>query len=224
MGKLSSAVVANSRAGLCYYRFPRGHVLYNCIDLSRFHQSAERTGGRLVMTANFSDYKDHATLFAAVTPLLRDGLVKDVTLLGQGPYLQRWKDRFAGSDLAERIRFLGSRGDVEDILAGCDVGVLCSTRRYKEGISNAILEYMAAGLVAVASDIGGTNEIIEDGVNGYLFECEDPDDLSRKLRMVLQDGVDKQRLRENALETLRTKFDAETNTRQLIALYRSLAR
>src|SRR3546814_4809262 len=58
----------------------------------------------------------------------------------------------ASYGIPSNVRFLGSREDVPSLVAGSDIGVLCS---HEEGFSNAILEYMQAGLPVVATDVGG---------------------------------------------------------------------
>ncbi|MCD4651386.1 MAG: glycosyltransferase family 4 protein, partial [Candidatus Cloacimonetes bacterium] len=170
----------------------------------------------------FTDRKDHETFFAAVIPLLEEGLLKGIYLLGKGPLLEKYQTRYAASPLAEKIHFMGSLPNVEEVIANCDIGVLCSTRRYKEGISNSVLEYMAAGLIPVASDIGGTSEIIDHEVNGLLFECENPVDLQKKLRQLLNHQYDTTKLRENARKKLADRFDYTKNIQKLFDLYNQL--
>jgi glycosyltransferase involved in cell wall biosynthesis len=64
------------------------------------------------------------------------------------------------------------------MLGGFDVGLLCSD---SEGFSNSLIEYQQAGLPVVCSETGGNPEIIEHGVNGFLYPVGDTDELSAQL-------------------------------------------
>ncbi|MCD4651385.1 MAG: glycosyltransferase family 4 protein [Candidatus Cloacimonetes bacterium] len=218
----SDLAIGNSMAGLKHYQVRDGFVIDNFIDLDRFTKQSSGDTGNIVMTANFTDKKDHETFFTAVIPLLEEGLLNGIYLLGKGPLLEKYQTRYAASPLAGQIHFMGSLPNVEEVIANCDIGVLCSTRRYKEGISNSVLEYMAAGLIPVASDIGGTSEIIDHEVNGLLFECENPDDLQKKLRKLLNHQYDTTKLHENARKKMADKFDYSKNIQKLFDFYKQL--
>jgi glycosyltransferase involved in cell wall biosynthesis len=80
--------------------------------------------------------------------------------------------------------FLGRRNDVPEILASCDIAVLPSLA---EGLPNAVLEYLAAGLPAVASALGGNLEVIQDGLTGLLVPPQDAGALAAALLRLLED-------------------------------------
>jgi glycosyltransferase involved in cell wall biosynthesis len=80
-------------------------------------------------------------------------------------------ERQAGElGIAERVLFLGTRQDIPRLLAGMDAGVLFSA---SESMSNTLLEYMAAGLPVVSSDVGEARYLVADGVNGYVVPAGD---------------------------------------------------
>ena len=85
-----------------------------------------------------------------------------------GPSLERL---IAELGLVDRVVLPGRVTDVAEFLKDIDVGVLCSR---SEGSSNALLEYMAAGRAIVATAVGGTPQLIEDGVHGLLVSPGDP--------------------------------------------------
>src|SRR5213076_1188074 len=86
--------------------------------------------------------------------------------------------------LAERFTLAGSVADVPAFLAGLDVAVLCSRA---EGMSNAVLEYMAAARPVVATAVGGTTRLITDGVHGLLVPPDDPARLAGAIARLLDD-------------------------------------
>jgi len=68
-----------------------------------------------------------------------------------------------------------------------DIGVLISSKTHLEGISNAILEMMAAKKPVIAKRGGGTNEIVEDGQTGFLIDKGEADVLSSRIVFLLSD-------------------------------------
>jgi len=210
---LSDYVVSNSRAGLRHYHLDKSSkasVIYNFIDSSRFRKS-ERLYSVLVMTANFTLYKDHKTILECAERLFAEKKIQMLYLIGDGPNLEKCKLWVNDRNLHEKIVFLGKVTKVEEVLEKCFIGILCSTRKYKEGISNSILEYMGSGLLAIASDLGGTSEIIENGTNGLLFEAENPESLYNCIIWALDHPIECKKMINNAISTVETKFSGASN-------------
>lgn len=215
---ISKFVIANSKAGLSYYRIRRKcAVLYNTIDLKRFTKS-NMDCTRIVMVANFTAYKDQKCLIRAVTNLIYNGYTINCTFVGDGTTLSDCKKYARVLCDMNVFTFLGYTANVESVLAKHGIGVLCSTKKYKEGISNSILEYMGSDLIAVASDVGATKEIVADKINGFLFQAEDSISLTNTLRHVIDNWNAMNVIRNHAYETLMTKFDATANGKRLIEI------
>jgi len=213
----SDTIISNSQAGLDFFRV-KGYVVYNFIDRNRFTKA---TGplSCIVINANFSAYKDQMTLVIAGKRLLREGKIEKIGLIGDGKYRKLCELIVKTWGLQNQLIFYGHISNVEETLCEYGIGVLCSTKRYKEGISNSILEYMGTGLIAIGSDVGATSEIIIDNVNGFLFETENPESLYEKISFVLNHPCDMEHIRQEAYRTLDKKFNAEMNCRKLIEIY-----
>ena len=97
------------------------------------------------------------------------------------PTLEAEIDRLG---IGDRVRLVGERRDVPELLAGADVFVLSSA---SEGMPVSVLEAMAAGLPVVASRVGGVPELVVDGETGLLVEPGDPDELAAALGRLLAD-------------------------------------
>jgi len=218
---LSDQVLANSKAGLKFYGLT-GKVIYNFINLERFSKSSGDLS-KIVMTASFSDYKDQETLLRAGRILMAEGRVSRIAFIGDGIHKARITALIKDLGLEGIVRFYGGVGNVEEVIAEYGIGVLCSTKRYKEGVSNAILEYMGSGLIAIASDVGGTSEIIQHGVNGFLFEAENSKSLYMAIKHAQDHGSKLDELRAHAIKTLNNKFNPESNCRQLLELYHAVS-
>jgi glycosyltransferase involved in cell wall biosynthesis len=127
--------------------------------------------------------KDHVTLVDAVAELRSGGSEATLVIAGEGPERAAIEARAAARGVD--LRLLGYRPDVEQVLAALDVFVLSSV---SEGLSNTILEAMAAGRAVVATNVGGAEEMIEDGITGVLVPRSDPKAMAEALRRVLAAG------------------------------------
>jgi len=106
-----------------------------------------------------------------------------VVVLGEGKERHRLESLASNLGIFDRVHFMGSVQNVGDYLEHVDIGVLCSD---KEGLSNAILEYMAYGLPVVATDVGGNCELVDES-NGICVPPNDPHSLASAL-MKLSDS------------------------------------
>jgi glycosyltransferase involved in cell wall biosynthesis len=120
--------------------------------------------------------------------------------------------------IAHQVEFLGHRDRVEDVLAEAHIGVLCSRI---EGLSNTLLEFMACGLPVVASRVSGSEDFVEPGRNGWLFDVGDVAALSRCLREA--ESLSPERLAElgkKARQDVESKAALDHVVGRLMQLYR----
>jgi glycosyltransferase involved in cell wall biosynthesis len=121
--------------------------------------------------------------------------------------------------LAGRIRFAGQQQNVVPWLAAMDVFVLSSDR---EGMSNALLEAMAAGLPVVATAVGGNPDVVEDGVTGFLVPPRDPVAMAEALSTLMHDPQLRLRMGLSGRKRVLQHFDAEQVAQQTQTLYERL--
>jgi len=222
--KRAEVAIANSRAGLKYYDV-NGTVLHNAIDLNRFHEKrGDEIGVNIIMVANFSDYKDHETFIKSSITLLQYGIVDGVFLIGDGKNKNKFEDFVASTckTFIGKFHFLGSITHVEDYLEKCQYGILCSTCEYAEGISNSVLEYMAAGLIPIATNVGGMSELIEDQKNGFLIDCGESHRIAEIITNLERDPAQKQIIIAKARKTVEEEFSLEATINTLLNLYNKL--
>ena len=124
-------------------------------------------------------------------------------IIGDGPDRERLSEMVETLDLKGRCVFLGERSDVPDWLAAMDVFALPS---YWEGVPNAVLEALCAGLPVAASAVDGVMETVEDGRTGLLFPAGDPQALAERLRRLALDPGLRQRLGEAGRLRLARQF------------------
>jgi glycosyltransferase involved in cell wall biosynthesis len=173
----------------------------------------------MVLVANLIPYKGHRDLIEALATIAEQ-LPKPWRLLCVG------RDDGIGADLASLVQsrglaahatFLGARQDVGSILAAADLGLLTS---HEEGFSNALLEYMAASLPVVATDVGGNNEAVLDGTTGRLVPARDTKALAQAILDVARDGELARCMGAAGRQRLETLFSLEQSVNAHASLYR----
>lgn len=117
------------------------------------------------------------------------------------------------------VRFLGHVDDMPSLYRAADVFVLPSDR---EGLSNALLEACASGLPAVASKIGGVEDVIEDGRNGLLYPPQDLPDMGRAMIELGQDADMRRRIGAAARDTVMAEYDIRITAERLLTQYREM--
>lgn len=217
--------VSGQIAGLLVERFgvpaSKVEVIYNAIRLERFRAPARPDlrasllgdGRALVLTcARLDAQKGLRTLLQAAVEF------PDTTfaLAGEGPE-RAALEAYAGElGVAGRVRFLGHRDDIPELLAACDVFALPSLY---EGSPVSVLEAMAAGRAVVSSDIGGTNEVVENGRTGVLVAPRDPAALAGALRRVLDEPALRDRLAEQGYARVTREFTAQAMADRVTGVY-----
>jgi L-malate glycosyltransferase len=207
------------------------HVIHNGVDIEKFHASGDERdqlfpgvgrGKLIVLVGNMhTDVKGHPWLIASAPAVVRDFPSARFVLAGDGEQRPRFEQQVAKLGLEQNFLFLGRRTDIPKILACCDIAVLPSRA---EGLPNAVLEYMAAGLPTIASRVGGNGELIEDGVTGLLVPSEDSAALSDALLAVLRDPELARRMAQDGREFTIRNFSFERLVREVDGLYSELLR
>ena len=121
-------------------------------------------------------------------------------------------------NLNSRVIFAGSRSDIANILKASDLFIFPSR---SEGGAGALIEARAAGLACVATDSGGIPEVIEDGVNGLLFQRENVEELADKITLVLLNKELKSKFIEAGQKGL-NKYTMETYVNNVSSHYLNL--
>jgi glycosyltransferase involved in cell wall biosynthesis len=180
---------AGLKARTC--RAARTVVIYNGVDLDR---PRRRPGpptrpATLLSIGRLREPKDFTTLVRAVA-LCERGSVR-LLIAGDGPDRPQLVAEIARLELDGTVELLGTRGDVDQLLATADAFVLSSE---SEGFPMSVIEAMAAGLPVGASAVGGVPEAVQHGATGLLVPPHDPDALADAIRRIAHDPGLTQRL------------------------------
>lgn len=202
-------------------------VIFNGTNIKRFkdknkEQHAEKSG-LINVSRLIYEKKGQDILIKAINECIKKGIKVHCCFVGQKDgyctasykYLQKLvKDL----KLEDYVTFLGSREDVAELLKNSQIFILPS--RF-EGFGLAILEAMAAGVPVIASNIDGPAEIIEDNVNGLLFEKENYVELSEKILYLLENKDIRDRLSRNASNFINA-YDISVMCEKYSKLYKDL--
>ncbi len=126
-------------------------------------------------------------------------------------------------EVKERIKLTGNISNVEEFLTTMSVGFLFSTQEYSEGISNSILEYMASGIVPIVSDIGASNEIVEDGLNGFLVNKNNLEEIANIIKRLRSDREYSEGIISNARMTIDKQFSTNSTIKKLETIYKEIS-
>jgi len=181
------------------------------IDLDRFEgaQPALEHDGPLVgNVARLAPQKDHRTLIEAARLVPEAEFV----VAGDGELRDELERLAEGS----RVRFLGARDDVPDVLASLDVFAFPSLF---EGLCLAVIEAQAAGVPVVATPVGGIRETVVEGETGLLVPTGDPPALAAAIRRLLEDRNAAQAIAAEAKRRVLERFSIERMVEETLRLY-----
>jgi glycosyltransferase involved in cell wall biosynthesis len=232
--RLSTRVVVNSRAvreklvGGDQADPEKIRVIYNAVDVERFARARRPRRGLLpkisgcskviaVLANMYSRVKGHAGLISAARMVCESEPDAVFLLIGDGRERAALEAQAREAGLDNNIVFVGARADVPELLACCDLSVLPSEA---EGFPNALLESMAAGLPVVATAVGGSKEIIENGQNGLLVPPGKPEALAAAILRLIRDPGLAMKLAVTGQDDVRKHFSFDRLISDVEQLYK----
>ncbi|MBX3290097.1 MAG: glycosyltransferase [Acidobacteria bacterium] len=233
---MSHAIVVNSNAVVSLLK-DRGigpdtiKLIYNGLDVDRLRPSkADRQkiaedlhlpgndNIRFVtMVANLRhEVKNHPMFLRSASRVIKKSSSVHFVLAGEGPLADSLMESANAMGIANNVHFIGRCSNVPDLLKISSIGVLTS---YAEGFSNSIIEYMAAGLPVVATDVGGASEAVRSGETGFLVESNDDEALSKKILFLLNDKRSVVEFGELGRQRALEKFSLKAQLEKTLSLY-----
>ncbi|HVG19537.1 MAG TPA: glycosyltransferase [Blastocatellia bacterium] len=173
------------------------------------------------MVARLQPVKGHRFFLEAAARVVGKEPKAQFVLVGGGPLKGDIEDQAARLGIKGRVHLLGDRTDAARLVASFDLLVLASLH---EGLPNAVMEAMAAGVPVVATAVGGTKELIADGETGYLVPPADADALSERIAFALANEADRIRVAEAARRFVNAEFGVERMVASVQRLYDELMR
>lgn len=193
----------------------RAGIVYNGIDLDAFDLSSQRSldtlwipenDVRICIVARQVPVKRLDVLLEAFALVCVTAPDVQLWLVGDGPLRPILEEHVRKLALTRKVFFWGEQSDVASILAQCQIGVLSSSM---EGLSNAIIEYMAARLPVVATRVGGNPEVIIPFETGLIVPPQAPQALADALIYLLHHPDTAHRMGLAGRKRVETHFTVE---------------
>ena len=221
----TSKIIADSQM-VADYMVTKQHIaqkkiitIWNGVDIDLFQNTIQHNGppeawakNKLVLgcVARLVPVKDHNTLLSAFKLIISSFPETHLLLVGDGPERERIEEKADQLNISQNVTISGFTDDVRPYLALTDIFVLSSL---SEGIPISLLEAMASGLPVVATSVGGTPEVIENGITGYLVPPNSPLEFSKKVKLLLKDNNKRKLMGENAFNRVCDHFSLQEMTR-----------
>lgn len=190
-------------------------VIYNGVHFSQvknnsIHKSIDlkiKEQDTVIMhVANLKPVKGHRYLIEAFAGIVKEFPQTKLILIGKDELNGEIQGMVSSFNIQDKVLFLGKRDDIPQLLNLADICVLTSL---SEGMSNAIMEYMAAGKPVIATRVGGNPELVKDEFNGLLVDKENAQQLKEALLKLLQDPSKRKIMGDNGLLRAHREFAME---------------
>lgn len=177
-------------------------VIYNGIDIKKFTPNISlKNNDKFIITpgaSRLTSRKGLKYLIEAVQKLSQKYPQIKLEIMGSGKEEKEKLEKLvANLNIQDKVEFLGRipREETFSYYQKSDVFVLPSLN---EGMSNAMLEALSSGLPIIATDTGGSKELIKEGENGYIIKMKNSDDIAQKLEKLINNPELKKRMGENS--------------------------
>ncbi|MFK2826905.1 glycosyltransferase family 4 protein [Bacillus sp. B190/17] len=222
IGKLSAGVITVSqydRELAEKYRIVRNEkitTIHNGVIDNHIHELSKpaRHPPRMVMIARFAEPKQQQAVVEALNYMREFDWQMD--FVGDGPLREAVEAHVNQLGLSDRIRFLGDRHNIEEILSQSQIFILLSKW---EGLPLSILEAMRSGLPIVASDVGGVKETIKPSYNGFLIPRDNEKELINKLTFLINDPFIRKEMGDASRKLYLEKFTFERMLNETVDFY-----
>lgn len=207
-------------------------MLHNAIVVERYRRTGRRGAleevlGRTVLKpvigsiGRLSPEKGHADLVKAVDSVSRSGHKLSLVLIGDGPERPKLMHQIQALGLHEVVHLPGYIQEPQRLLEEFDLMVLPS---HTEGLPNAALEALLMEVPVLATNVGGTPEVIMDGETGRLVPPHSPEALARGILDFVADPEAWIRMAKRGQTAVQANFDFRARTRKLEAIYDEMLR
>ncbi|MDJ0732511.1 MAG: glycosyltransferase family 4 protein [Nostocaceae cyanobacterium] len=230
----ASLVIANSQASKTAFIAAGGNgkiteVVYNGFDCNKYHiqhSEVKKLRQNLGTKSQFiighfsrlAPWKGQHILIEALAncPENVTAILVGDALFGEQDYVQQLHQQVETLKLSKRVKFLGFRDDIPQLMAACDLVTHTSTAA--EPFGRVIVEAMLSQKPVIAAKAGGAMELIEHGVNGFLSTPENPQELAEIIINCCQNREKTLEIAHHACTTASQRFDVNNINQQIAKL------
>lgn len=193
-------------------------VIYNGIDPNAIavrEKRREEEQVRILISGTVTPAKGQDEAVQACAELFSQGIDRfELLIAGAGKFYFDIPEA-----IKDRVKLLGYVDQIGLLLGTVDIQLVCSRA---EAFGRVTAEAMMAGIPVIGSNTGGTPELIQDGVTGFLFEKGNSRELAEKIKLLMEDDDRRERMGKAAREYARRHFTIERCADEIEGLYKSL--
>ncbi len=205
-------------------------IIYNGIEIDKFSEILDKEKSQKIFNidnekfifgnvARLHEQKGHKILLQAFAKIVKSHNNAHLLIIGDGELKEELISLTENLGISDKVKFLGKRSDICEFLAAIDIFVLPSLW---EGQPIALLEALAMGKPCIASAVNGIPEIINHGVNGYLVNPNDIDNLYQAIVLLMSDHKLCEQLCNHGKITISDKFSAQNMANETAILYNKI--
>jgi glycosyltransferase involved in cell wall biosynthesis len=203
-------------------------VVHNAVNLADFRplsmdEQTPRDSYRVGIVANLVPVKGHDDFLRMAAALTGRGICAEYLIIGAETAYKGHEARLRTMaqelNIDQRVRFLGHRGDIPDLINQLDVVVCAST---VEPFGRCLIEAMACGKPVVATAVGGIPEVVENGVTGLLVPPRSHEQMADAVQGLLRDAARRRQLGENGRRRAVDLFASEAHVKRILSMYEQL--
>lgn len=157
--------------------------------------------------------------FSLLPEKLKEQVHMDIVGDGSERCTKQLKKLIRFNHLENQISLLGYQKDFYKNIHNYDCALMCSR---SEGFGRVTVEYMMAGLPVIASNSGANPELIEEGINGLLYQWNDSRELMKKIVFFLEHSEDVSKMGQNAYKIAHEKYTAQINALKIYEVYKKM--
>ena len=172
----------------------------------------------MISVGELNQNKNHLFVMNALQKELREDPMLYYVICGTDLWHGTYAEKIRELGLEGKVRLLGYRNDIYELLYGMDL-FLCPS--FREGLPVCVIEAMTAGIPIIASDVRGNHDLIESGEDGYLYPVNDAERFRKEYQTLRRD----QTLRETFIRSAKQKalnYSEETIDPMILELYDEL--
>ncbi|MBU2257946.1 MAG: glycosyltransferase family 4 protein [Candidatus Omnitrophica bacterium] len=214
-------VAAKDKINLIYLGLELEPFLQQNFNRPQIKNSLGVTAGELTaaMIGRLETVKGPGFFVEAAKLVIKDFTQAKFFLVGEGSLRAKLEKRVEESGLKDSIIFTGWRNNVPEIISVLDVLVLPSLN---EAVGIVLIEAQASGIPVVAADVGGTAEVVKDGISGLLVPAADPGSMAIAISSLFKDPVKRKEMGEAGRVWVKDRFSAQKMTEKIFNLYSEL--
>jgi len=195
-------------------------IIHSCYDADIFNKTGRSESERLRIgsAGSLETGKGVGTVIDALSRLKQKIGNFKFLVAGEGPKRNRFEQQARECGLDDNVEFCGFVQDMAGFYRNLDLYVLASQ---SEGLGSSLLEAGACGAVTISSKVGGTVDIVEDGINGRLFRAGDAGELADIIYELSQNPDMKSKFQKEFDKKL-LQFDKDCMVKKYIEIYQEL--